>query len=171
MEQVILVDPGDKEIGFAEKLEAHKLGLLHRAFSIILFDQHGNMLLQKRASSKYHGGGLWSNSCCSHPKPDEDIIDAVKRRVKEELGIECTATFLFKVKYDFDMKNGLREHELDHVFVGKVWETPGPDPKEIDEIRWVTPDELNNWIDTDPESFTPWFRLINSKFNLTEIPA
>ena len=169
MERVVLVNERDIEIGLAEKQEAHLAGLLHRAFSIVLFNHEGKMLLQRRALSKYHGGGLWSNACCSHPRPGEKLEDAVKRRVKEELGMECTARFLFKTKYNFDMENGLREHELDHVFTGTYWEAPNPDPNEIEDLKLVEMEELNDWMNERPEDFSPWFKHIQQKISLEKV--
>ncbi len=169
MDRVILVDEKDREIGQAEKLEAHKVGLLHRAFSLLLYNDKGEILLQKRAEGKYHGAGLWSNACCSHPRPGELIKDAVKRRTKEELGIKSDCKYLFKVKYEFDMGNGLVEHELDHVFVGRCDMDPDPDPKEVSDWRFVDPVNLREEMENEPEHFSPWFRLISSQIDLGKI--
>ncbi len=118
MERVILVDENDEEIGLMEKIEAHEKGILHRAFSIFIFNQKGEMLLQQRGLRKYHSGGLWTNACCSHPKPNEKTIDAAHRRLKEEMGFDTELIKAFDFKYKADFINGLTEHEFDHVFVG-----------------------------------------------------
>ncbi|HCI57152.1 MAG TPA: isopentenyl-diphosphate delta-isomerase, partial [Bacteroidetes bacterium] len=118
MEFVILVDEQDREIGEAEKMQTHKLGLLHRAFSVLIYNTKGEMLLQQRAETKYHSGGLWSNACCGHPRPGEKIEDAARRRLKEELGFNCSLKFSFKFIYKASFENSLKEHELDHVFTG-----------------------------------------------------
>lgn len=170
MERVILVDEKDREIGQAEKLEAHRVGLLHRAFSLLLYNEKGEMLIQKRADGKYHGAGLWSNACCSHPRPGELIKDSVKRRAKEELGLETENHYLFKVKYEFDMGNGLIEHEMDHVFVGRCHEDPKPDPEEISDWKYVDPTELEEMMEENPERFSPWFQLIRSRIDFSKIP-
>ena len=118
MERVILVDEHDEEVGLMEKIEAHEKGLLHRAFSIFIFNSKGEMLLQQRGLRKYHSGGLWTNACCSHPKPNEKTIDAAHRRLKEEMGFDTELIKAFDFKYKAAFSNGLTEHEFDHVFVG-----------------------------------------------------
>jgi isopentenyl-diphosphate Delta-isomerase len=163
MERVILVNNDDRKIGLAEKEEAHKAGLLHRAFSVLIYNGSGEMLIQKRAEAKYHGGGLWSNACCSHPRDHEKVSEAIRRRVQEELGINCSCRFLFKVQYDFDMKNGLREKELDHVYMGKSKDEPKPDLREVEDWKFISTAELDQWMKERPDDFTPWFRLISSQ--------
>src|SRR5690349_19964529 len=119
MEQVILVDEHDREIGLMEKMEAHRKGVLHRAFSVVLFNSKGEVLLQKRSKNKYHSAGLWTNACCSHPRPNEPLQVAVKRRLQEEMGIDVDPQYLYKFLYQVELQNNLIEHELDHVFIGK----------------------------------------------------
>ena len=118
MEKIILVDEHDNAIGTMEKMEAHRRGVLHRAFSIILFNSNGEILLQKRSKSKYHSGGLWTNTCCSHPLPNESIQDATRRRLKQEMGIDLQPEFAFKFIYKTPLDQNLIEHEYDHVFIG-----------------------------------------------------
>ena len=159
--EVILVDFNDEPMGTAEKMEAHERGLLHRAFSVFLFCE-GRLLLQKRALSKYHCPGLWTNSCCSHPRPGESTADAAVRRLSEELGIDKVelreiGSFFYRQKFD----NGLTEFECDHVFVGSF--SPDTefvsDPEEVEETAWWDFDELLEKLRTDPEAFTPWFLI------------
>src|SRR5688572_13790351 len=118
MEQVILVDDNDSEVGVMDKMEAHRKGVLHRAFSILIFNSKGDMLLQKRSSAKYHSAGLWTNACCSHPKPNESLDTAIRRRLLEEMGIDIRSEFAYKFQYRTELDNGLIEHELDYVYVG-----------------------------------------------------
>jgi len=157
-EKVILVDKNDKEIGIGEKLRTHKEGKLHRAFSIFVFNSNGELLLQRRAKSKYHSGGLWTNTCCSHPRVGEALREAVHRRLKEEMGFDCELkeafTFAYKVKFD----NGLFENEYDHVFIGKFDGKPKPNPEEIDEWKWIDLEELKNDIKGNPSNYTYWLR-------------
>src|SRR3989338_6687613 len=137
-ERVILVDQHDKEIGTEEKLTAHQKGLLHRAFSIFIFNTKHEMFINKRVSEKYHSGGLWTNACCSHPKPGESLDQATHRRLQEEMGMDCALkpifTFIYKVNIQ---KDTLFEHELDHVFFGVTDESPKPNPEEVEATAWV----------------------------------
>jgi len=159
MEEIILVDETDREIGKAEKLAAHRDGgRLHRAFSIVLFDPAGRMLLQRRAATKYHFGGLWTNACCGHPRPGEAIDEAASRRLREELGVEAALRKVFTFRYTAtDVPSGLTERELDHVFVGTLTAEARPDPAEIDAVRWVAGEELARDLADRPERYTPWF--------------
>jgi isopentenyl-diphosphate delta-isomerase len=159
VEEIILVDETDREIGYAEKLEAHRDGgRLHRAFSIVLFDAEGRMLLQQRASAKYHFGGLWTNACCGHPRRGEELLPAARRRLREELGVDTELRRAFSFRYTAtDAGSGLTERELDHVLVGTVDGPVRPDPAEIDALRWVDPGELSRDLDAHPERYTPWF--------------
>ena len=159
MEEIILVDEADREIGFAEKLAAHEGGgQLHRAFSIVLFNAAGEMLLQRRARAKYHFGGLWTNACCGHPRRGEELGGAARRRLREELGVDAELRPVFRFRYTaLDPGSGLTEQELDHVFVGRLDETPRPDPDEIDELRWITGEALKADVAAHPETYTPWF--------------
>jgi len=161
MPQIILVDKDDNPIGTEEKMAAHIKGKLHRCFSLLLFNSKGEMLLQKRAKEKYHSGGLWTNACCSHPRPGENIEQEVRRRVKEEMGIEEIKdlkeifTFIYKAKL-----GKLTEYELDHVFVGRYAGEPKPNPKEVEDWKWVDPQELKKDEKENPEDYTEWFRII-----------
>lgn len=163
MEEVVLVDETDKVVGTSEKLAAHKNGQLHRAFSVCIFNSKGEMLLQRRALNKYHSGGLWTNACCSHPRPHEDTLDAAHRRLKEELGLEANLTFLFSFLYKADFENGLTEHELDHVFVGTSDTNPELNLDEAIEYKYMTPTELIEDIEKHSENYTFWFKEIVNK--------
>jgi isopentenyl-diphosphate delta-isomerase len=161
--QVVLVTGADEPIGTIGKLEAHERGLLHRALSVFLFDPQGRMLLQQRAASKYHGGGLWSNTCCSHPLPGEAPQDAARRRLREELGIDTAIEPVFSFVYRAEVENGLIEHEFDHVFAG-TWDGPlALNPEEVAACRYVTAKELEAELKEHPEHFTQWFRMIYDK--------
>ena len=159
-QEIILVDGEDNPIGSASKLGAHREGRLHRAFSIFVFDPRGRMLLQCRAGTKYHFGGLWTNACCGHPRPGEDTPDAARRRLREEFGFETEIMELFRFTYRAtDDASGLTEHELDHVFHGEFDGEPRPDPSEIDDWGWVEPDVILADLADNPERYTPWFRV------------
>ena len=160
MDEVILVNEQDQQIGTMEKMEAHRKGLLHRAFSVMIENSKGEILIQKRAKSKYHSGGLWSNACCSHPKPGEKIEDGVSRRVKEELGIELTPTFLYKFIYEVAFTNQLIEHELDYVFVATFDGVPMIDKEEIEDWRFVDRSQLISQMEERPDQYTYWFKNI-----------
>ncbi len=162
---VILVDELDNEIGISEKLEAHIKGLLHRAFSIVLFNSKGEMLLQQRTLSKYHSAGLWSNSCCSHPQPNETIVEAAKRRMKEELYIdEVSLQVIFSFNYKIEFGNGLFEHEIDHVLIGYYDETPALNPRESMNYCWKSFDEIKRELKDNPELYSYWFKHIIDNF-------
>jgi isopentenyl-diphosphate Delta-isomerase len=158
-EQVILVDPHDVAVGVSEKVAAHAEGLLHRAFSVFVFDARGRMLLQRRAASKYHSGGLWSNTCCSHPRPGETTSQAAQRRLREEMGFECALAPAFSFVYHANVGDGLVEHEFDHVFVGRFDGAPVVDPDEVDAWRWAAPAEILAELQDAPARFTHWFRM------------
>lgn len=158
MEKIILVDRNDREIGTGEKLEVHESGKLHRAFSIFIFNRKGELLLQKRASGKYHSGGLWTNTCCSHPRAGERLKDAAHRRLKEEMGFDCPLKEIFSFIYNVRFNNGLYEHELDHVFIGRCEGKPDPDPEECEEWKWVPLEELRNDVRKDPGSYSYWLK-------------
>lgn len=161
-EQVILVDVQDNEIGRMEKQEAHLKGSLHRAFSVFLFNAKGDLLMQRRALHKYHSGGLWTNTCCSHPRPGEGNLDAAKRRLVEEMGIECELEHAFSFLYHQDVGE-LVEHELDHVFIGRFEGKPSVNPLEVAQWRYANPSELQAEMAAHPERFTVWFRLCFQK--------
>ncbi len=158
---VILVDENDREIGLKDKLSAHRDGDLHRALSVFIFDSQGRMLLQRRAMQKYHSGGLWTNTCCSHPKPGEAVMDAAIRRLQEEMGIACNNLVrVFSFTYKADVGNGLVEHELDHVFIGSSEALPKTDYEEVMEYRYLSLSEVQQELEEKPASYTTWFHLI-----------
>lgn len=165
---VILVDPHNQEVGRMEKLEAHEKGILHRAFSVFLFNDQGQTLLQQRAASKYHSPLLWTNTVCSHQRAGESNETAATRRLREELGLDLEASdlenaFSFVYKASFD--NGLTEHELDHVLVGKIdGYAGGWDPEEVEAVRWATLEEIAAEMALHPEYFTAWFRIIFNEY-------
>jgi isopentenyl-diphosphate delta-isomerase len=160
-ERVILVDARDVPIGTAGKLEAHQRGVLHRAFSVFVRDDDGRLLLQRRAESKYHSGGLWSNSCCGHPRPGEATADAASRRLFEELGVRAGALReVGQFTYRADLRDGLVEHECDHVLVGRIADRPRPDPAEVAEWRWITDEALRAELAERPEAFTAWLPMV-----------
>ncbi len=155
-EQVVLVNEQDQALGTMDKLEAHRRGTLHRAFSIFLFDEKGRLLLQRRALEKYHSGGLWTNTCCSHPRPGETVDQAAVRRLREEMGMTAALERRFTFIYKADVGQGLVEHELDHVLFGQTTGTPVPDPAEVMEWRFAQLDELGAEMRASPEKFTAW---------------
>ena len=159
METLILVDEQDNPVGTVEKMKAHHEGLLHRAFSVFLFDEQGNMLLQRRALHKYHSPGLWSNACCSHPRPGEETIMAAERRLDEEMGIKgCRLAHLFAFTYRVEFTERLIEHEYDHVFTGTFTGDPVPNPDEVMEWKWMRVEELKTDITVNPERYTYWIK-------------
>jgi len=159
MEYVVLVDELDNELGLMEKMEAHEKGLLHRAFSVFTFNDKGELLLQRRAFSKYHSGGLWSNTCCSHPRSGETAIDAAHRRLQEEMGFDCELTKVFDFIYKKELDQGLTEHELDHVFIGTYNGETKINPDEVHEVKSIPLDELSTDIVEHPEHYTEWFKI------------
>lgn len=159
MDQVVLVDAFDREIGVMEKMEAHEKALLHRAFSVFLFNQRGEMLLQQRAVSKYHSGGLWTNACCSHPRPGERNIDAAIRRTYEELGFHPDIRHAFSFTYRAEFDNGLTEHEFDHVFVGRYEGPIRPNPSEVSAYCYKSMDAIRMELSTEPHLYTEWFKI------------
>lgn len=158
-ELVTLVDADDRPIGTAEKLAAHREGLLHRAISVFVVDGRGRLLLQRRALGKYHSVGLWSNSCCSHPRPGEPVLDAAHRRLREEMGFDCELEAHGCFTYRAELTRDLVEHEIDHLFVGQWNGTPMPDPEQVGEWRWLAPASLASELRDRPERFTAWFAL------------
>lgn len=159
MEKVVLVDEQDNEIGTMEKMEAHEKALLHRAFSVFLFNDAGEMLIQKRASSKYHSGGLWTNTCCSHPRPDETSLNAAKRRLQEEMGISAEIEEIFSFLYRAELDKGLVEHEYDHVFFGKFNGEVQLNMEEAEDYSYVTMEKLEQDLIDHPELYTEWFKI------------
>jgi isopentenyl-diphosphate Delta-isomerase len=159
-DQVILVDHDDVPLGFDEKLRVHRNGTLHRAFSVFIVNSAGEMLLQQRALDKYHSGGLWSNSCCSHPRPGESTLAAAHRRLREEMGIACALRPVYSFVYRAELDGGLIEHEYDHVLVGQYDGDPQPDPVEVAGWRWATPADIAQRLESNPDRFSAWFRLL-----------
>ena len=164
MEEVILVDVNDQTLGTMEKLKAHQLGRLHRAVSVFIFNSKQELLLQQRAFTKYHSAGLWTNTCCSHPRSGELPISAAKRRLQEEMGLDVelhfSGTFIYKAALD----QGLTEHELDHVFYGTSDALPILNPEEVHAYRWISKADLEIEIQKFPERFTYWFPLALHRF-------
>lgn len=158
-ERVVLVDAHDVETGTMSKLLAHHEGLLHRAFSIFLFNSEGRLLLQRRAEGKYHSGGLWTNTCCGHPRPGESIAQAAKRRLKEELGIACELSPVFTFTYRADVGEGLIENEIDHVFFGHFNGPVLPEPSEVSDVRWMRMNDLADDLRTSVDSYTAWLSI------------
>lgn len=156
---IILVDPEDKEIGVSDKLLAHQSGQLHRAFSVFIFNSKAELLLQQRAGTKYHSPGLWSNTCCSHPKPGEKTLDACNRRLKQEMGLKCKLEFGFSFTYKFHFSNGLTEHEFDHVYFGSTDDLPELNLNEVSNWKYIRLQALENEISLHPENYTPWLKI------------
>lgn len=159
MEQVILVDENDQEIGLMDKMEAHEKGLLHRAFSVFIFNTKGEMLLQRRAASKYHSPNLWTNTCCSHPRKNETGLEAANRRLMEEMGMTCQLNYAFQFTYKVALDQGLYEHELDHVYIGTSDNKPVINPAEVSEFTYQSIDTILAQIKTNPEDYTEWFKI------------
>lgn len=159
-EYVVLVNEQDQEIGQLEKIEAHRLGLLHRAFSVLIFNSKGELLLQQRAQNKYHSALLWTNTCCSHPRPDETITDAAKRRLQEEMGLTAHLEPAFHFLYEAKLDQGLIEHELDHVMFGYTNNEPNINLDEVLAVRWISIEQLLQELTTNPEIFTVWFQIL-----------
>tara|TARA_Y100001935_G_C17024174_1_gene369289 strand:+ start:72 stop:584 length:513 start_codon:yes stop_codon:yes gene_type:complete len=159
MENVILVDEKDNQVGLMPKLEAHQKGLLHRAFSVFIFNSDYKLLLQKRASSKYHSGGLWTNTCCSHPRDGEDTIDAANRRLNEEMGIKTSLRKVFDFIYTAELDNNLIENEFDHVFYGVYDIDPIINKDEAEDFKWVDIETLKNDIENNKDQYTVWFKI------------
>lgn len=162
-EQVILVDTEDTALGVMEKLAAHQQGILHRAFSVFIFNANGELLMQKRALHKYHSPGKWTNTCCSHPRPNELTFDAAKRRLQEEMGMDCELTYGFNFLYKATFTNDLIEHEFDHVFFGVSDETPIINVEEVTSFKYVKLAELHEDIIKNPEDYTVWLKLCFNK--------
>jgi isopentenyl-diphosphate delta-isomerase len=159
LQEVILVNEKDEQVGVMEKMAAHEKALLHRAFSIFIFNEDGLMLLQKRAASKYHSPGLWTNACCSHPIPGEATHDAALRRLHEELGFTTPVEKAFHFTYTASFENGLTEHEFDHVYLGQYDGPIHHDPNEVEVYRYLSVSDIQNEITESPASFTPWFLI------------
>jgi isopentenyl-diphosphate delta-isomerase len=163
MEQVVLVNELDEELGLMEKMEAHEKALLHRAFSVFVFNKAGELLLQQRALDKYHSGGLWTNTCCSHPRPNELVADAAARRLQEEMGFSTVLTKVFDFVYQASFENGLSEHEFDHVFVGYYDGPILPDCKEVNAHVYRSMESIEQSLNSKDGLFTAWFEIIFPK--------
>jgi isopentenyl-diphosphate Delta-isomerase len=159
MADLILVDENDNPLGTMEKMEAHRKGILHRAFSVFIFNSKGEMLLQQRTKDKYHSGGLWTNACCSHPTPGEEIIESAKKRLKEEMGFTTELTHLFDFTYKAEFENGLTEHEYDHVYSGIYDGEVVPDKEEVKDHSFRKIEEISKDLSIHPEKYTIWFKL------------
>ncbi|MEY3398352.1 MAG: hypothetical protein RL220_946 [Bacteroidota bacterium] len=157
--QVVLVNDSDEELGVMDKLAAHEEGVLHRAFSVFVFNRRGELLIHQRALDKYHSGGLWTNTCCSHPGPGERVKNAAQRRLLEEMGFTTPLVKAFDFVYRAEFGNGLIEHEFDHVFIGHADVDPNPVPEEVADWKYVSRRNLKLWMEQSPEDFTAWFRL------------
>ncbi len=158
-EFLILVDNNDKQWGKLEKELVHTLGILHRAFSVFIFNTKGELMLQQRADSKYHSGGLWTNTCCSHPRFGEDLEYAVPRRLIEEMGLDCETTFMFSFMYNANFDNGLIENEFDHVYFGITDEMPNINPEEVKAWKYVDLETLKTDIEHNPQNYTAWMKI------------
>ena len=164
-EEVVLVDRNDKALGTMGKMLVHKKGILHRAFSVFIYNSKGEMMLHRRAFSKYHSPGLWTNACCSHPQINETVEDAAHRRLMEEMGFDCKLKEEFSFLYKADVGDGLIEHEFDHVFVGKFNGKPEINPDEVAEWKLINPEILREEIKIQPEKYTEWFKIAFKKIS------
>jgi isopentenyl-diphosphate delta-isomerase len=160
MQEVILVNKHDEEIGTMEKMEAHLQGMLHRAFSILIFNSQRKLLIHRRAFGKYHSEGLWTNTCCSHPFPGEDLVEAANRRLREEMGMKTSLAPLFSFIYRAELENDLVEHELDHVLIGFTDDEPRVNPDEVSDYKWMAMHEIEEDIEKNPGHYTAWFKKI-----------
>lgn len=163
MEKVILVNEKDEPIGEEEKMKAHEKGILHRAFSVLVFNSKGELMMQKRAKTKYHSGGLWSNTCCSHPWPGEELVLGAKRRLREEMGFECELMEVMSFIYKAELDHGLIENEFDHVLTGRYDGEPMLNLDEAEDWRWISLDDLYSDLSGNPGSYTEWFKVIALK--------
>lgn len=162
-EQVVLVDEQDNPIGLMEKIEAHEKAVLHRAFSVFVFNDKGELMLQQRAKHKYHSPLLWTNTCCSHQRDGETNLEAGKRRLQEEMGFVCDLEEVFSFIYKASFDNGLTEHELDHVMVGKFNSQPNLNKDEVENYKWMNLEAVKKDVDKNPEKYTAWFKIIFEK--------
>ena len=164
-EKVILVNENDEQIGLMEKIEAHEKALLHRAFSVFVYNDKGEVMLQQRALSKYHPPGLWTNTCCSHQREGESNVDAGKRRLMEEMGfttdLEESISFIYKAPFD----NGLSEHEYDYILIGKYNDQPNLNPDEVAAWKWMSLEDIQKDLKENPEIYTAWFKIIFDKYS------
>lgn len=163
-EEVILVDAHDQELGLMEKMEAHRQGLLHRAFSVFVLNKKGELMVQQRAAEKYHSGGLWTNTCCSHPRAGETAEVAAHRRLQEEMGFDCPLQKVLEFTYRAELDKGMIEHEYDHLFIGSYNEEPSLNPEEAMAWKWMRIEDLSADIQDHPERYTAWFKIIWKQF-------
>ncbi|MFI5204232.1 MAG: isopentenyl-diphosphate Delta-isomerase [Flavobacteriales bacterium] len=159
MEEVILVDENDNEVGTMEKMEAHTQGLLHRAYSVFIFNSNGELLLQQRAFHKYHSAGLWANTCCSHPRPGENVVDSAQRRLMEEMGMKCELIPAFSFIYKIELANNITEHELDHVLIGFSDKKPVINAEEVSGWKYMKPDSITTELKQHPATYAYWFSV------------
>jgi isopentenyl-diphosphate Delta-isomerase len=162
-EDIILVNEKDQQIGIGFKMNVHKKGLLHRAFSVFIFNSKNELLLQKRAKAKYHSGGLWTNTCCGHPKPGQEIMEAASIRLQEEMGFTCSLTDIFNFIYKAELDHNMIEHEFDYAFIGNFDKTPVPNVTEVEDWKWVNLQDLIQDIKKNPEIYSYWFKQSLSK--------
>jgi len=163
-EQVILVNENNEQIGTMAKMEAHEKAVLHRAFSVFITNEKGDIMLQQRAASKYHSPLLWTNTCCSHQRVGESNIEAGKRRLQEEMGFQADLKELFSFIYKAPFDNGLTEHELDHVMIGSYDAEPNINPDEVEAYKWMSPASIKDDISNNPNEYTAWFKIIFDKY-------
>ena len=163
-EQVILVNEQDEELGLMPKMEAHEKAVLHRAFSVFVLNDKDELMLQQRAAHKYHSPMLWTNTCCSHQRKGEQNIQAGKRRLQEEMGFECELKELFSFVYKAPFDNGLTEHELDHVMIGRYNGDPVINPEEVESFKWMSLIDVKSDIAVNPQDYTAWFKIIFERF-------
>lgn len=158
-EQVVLVDDLDNPLGIIDKMEAHRLGLLHRAFSVFIFNTKGELLLQQRALNKYHSVGKWTNTCCSHPKPYEETKDAANRRLMEEMGMQCELAYGFNFTYKATFENELTEYEFDHVYFGIHDDLPVINTNEVESFKYMNLEDLTLDLNINPHLYTAWLKI------------
>jgi isopentenyl-diphosphate delta-isomerase len=163
-EDVIIVNEKDEWLGTMEKIKAHKEGVLHRALSIFVLNDKQELLLQQRAENKYHSGGLWSNTCCSHPAPGESTEAAAHRRLKEEMGFDCPLEQIFTFRYNSNVSDGLIENEIDHIYFGYYNDAIYVSQQEVSAYKFLSLEKIQEWIKAEPQLFTKWFHLAFSKF-------
>jgi isopentenyl-diphosphate delta-isomerase len=167
-EIITLVDENDNAVGTLDKTSVHEQGLLHRAFSILIYSSDkSKLLIHQRADNKYHSAGLWTNACCSHPRVDEDLEQAAHRRLQEEMGFDCELTKKHEFIYRVELDNGMIEHEYDHVFVGYYDGSPDPNPNEVKDWKYVDVKEVSIDIELNPQKYSYWFKEIYKELNLT----
>jgi isopentenyl-diphosphate delta-isomerase len=164
-EKVILVSNDDRQLGLMGKMEAHEKAVLHRAFSVFIFNKKGELLLQQRALDKYHSPGLWTNTCCSHQRDGESNIEAGHRRLHEEMGFQCELKELFWFVYKAAFDNGLTEHELDHVMIGSSEDDPIINPEEVASFKWMPLEDVKKDMQEQPELYTEWFKIIFKEYD------